>query len=84
MSEFYGELKSQIDELEMHQLVITDAVTMRGYHQDLTVSNLLSGLSPSLCSQVRGQILGGDSILTLTALSLELCVCRLWMVCHLH
>jgi len=27
--EFYGELKGLIDELEMHQLVVTDAVTLR-------------------------------------------------------
>jgi len=31
------------------------------------VSKFLPGLSPTLQSQVRGQILGGDSILTLTA-----------------
>jgi len=32
------------------------------------VSKFLSGLSPTLRSQMRGQILGGDSILTLTAI----------------
>ena len=32
---FYRELKSLIDELEMHQPVVTDAVTLRGYHQVL-------------------------------------------------
>jgi len=65
--EFYGELKSLIDELEMHQPSVTDAATLRGYHQDLTMSKFLSGLSPTLRSQVRGHILGGDSIPTLTA-----------------
>jgi len=63
---FYGELKGLIDELEMHQPIITDAVTLRGYRQDLAVLKYLSGLSPTLISQVRGHILGGDSILTLT------------------
>jgi len=29
--EFYGELKGRIDELEMHQLSVTDAATLRGY-----------------------------------------------------
>jgi len=29
MPEFYGELNSLIDELEMHQLIVTDAVTLR-------------------------------------------------------
>jgi len=37
VSEFYGELKSLIDVLEMHQPVITDAATLRGYRQDLAV-----------------------------------------------
>jgi len=35
--EFYGEPKSLKDELEMHQLVVTDAATLRGYCQDLAV-----------------------------------------------
>ena len=47
---FFGELKSLIDELEMHQPV-TNAATLRRYHQDLAVSKFLSGLSPSLRSQ---------------------------------
>ena len=46
--EFYGELKGLIDELEMHQHGVTDAVTLRGYRQDLAVSKFLSGLSPTL------------------------------------
>ena len=46
--EFYGELKGLIDELEMYQPSVTDAATLRGYHQDLTVSNFLSGLSPTI------------------------------------
>ena len=29
--EFYGELKGLIDELEMHQLALTDVATLRGY-----------------------------------------------------
>ena len=46
--EFYKELKSLIDELKIHQPVVTDAATLRGYRQDLAVSKFLSGLSPSL------------------------------------
>ena len=46
--EFYGELKTLIDELEMHQPAVTDAATLTGYHQDLAVSKFLSGLSPTL------------------------------------
>ena len=63
VSEFYGELKGLLDELEMHY--VTDAA--RRYHQDLAVSKFLSGLSPTLRSQVWGQILGGKNISTLTA-----------------
>ena len=45
---FYGELKSLIDELEMHQPLITDAATLRRYHQNLAVLKFLFGLSLSL------------------------------------
>jgi len=58
--ELYGELKGLIDELEMYQPSITNATTLREYLQDLAVPKFLSGLSPILRSQVRGQILGGD------------------------
>ena len=50
----------------MHQPSVTDAATLRRYRQDLTVSKFLSGLSPTLRSQVHCQILGEDNILTLT------------------
>ena len=46
--EFYGELKDLIAELEMHQPAVTDATTLRGYHQDLAVLKFLFGLSPTL------------------------------------
>jgi len=65
--EFYGKLKGLIDVLKMYQPVVTDAATLRGYRQDLVLLKFLSGLSPILQSHVRGQILGGDSILMLTA-----------------
>jgi len=64
---FYDELKILIDELEMHQPAVTDAATLRGYRQNLTVSKFQFGLSPILRSQVRDQRLGGDSIFTLIA-----------------
>ena len=67
VTEFYGELKCLIDELEMHQPAVTDAATLRGYRQDLAVSKFLSDLSPTLRSRMRGQILRGDNILILTA-----------------
>ena len=51
----------------MHQPAVTDAATLKGYRQDFAVSKFLSGLNPTLRSQVWGQILRGDSILTLTA-----------------
>ena len=48
MSEFYGELKGLIDELEIHQPVVTYAATLRGSRQDLAVSKFLYDLSPTL------------------------------------
>ena len=35
VAKFYRELKSLVDELEMHQPVVTDPTTLRGYRQDL-------------------------------------------------
>ena len=55
MPELYDELKGLIDELEMHQLAVIHATT-RGYRRDLMVSKFLSGLNPTLQSQVWGQI----------------------------
>jgi len=54
MHEFYEELKCLIDELEVHLLCVTDAATLRGCRQDLAVSKFLSGLRPTLRSQMRG------------------------------
>ena len=51
----------------MHQPVVTDIATLRGYRQDLAMSKFLSGLSQSFRSQVRGQILERDNIPILTA-----------------
>ncbi|XP_020265126.1 uncharacterized protein LOC109840777 [Asparagus officinalis] len=65
--DFFGELKGLIDELEMHQPALADAATLLGYHRDLAVSKFLSGVHPTLQSQVRRQILGGDIIPSLTA-----------------
>ena len=84
MLEFYGELKSLINELEMHQPVVPDATTLRGYCQDLVVSEFLSGLSLTLRSQVRGQILEGDNILTLTATFSRVCEYLLELMFPLH
>ena len=35
MPEFYGELKDLIDKLEIHQPVVTNEATLKGYRQDL-------------------------------------------------
>jgi len=61
--EFYRELKSLIDKLEMHQRAVSDAATLKRYRQDLTVYKFSSGLSPSMRSRVRGQILEGEYFL---------------------
>jgi len=62
VSEFYGELKGLIDELEMYQPFVTDAATLRGVSSGSRMSKFLSGLSPTLWSQIWGQIMGGDNI----------------------
>ena len=82
--EFYGELKSLIDELEMHQLVVTDAATLRGYYQDLRESKFLSGLSSTLRSQVRGQILGGGIPMLTATFSRVMSVYTRCFICTIH
>ncbi|XP_020266951.1 uncharacterized protein LOC109842493 [Asparagus officinalis] len=49
---FFGELKGLIDELEMHQPAVADVTTLLRYRRDLAVSKFLSGLHPTLQSQV--------------------------------
>jgi len=51
----------------MQQPAVIDVATLWEYRQDLAVSKFLYGLSPSLRSLVRAQILGGENIPTLTA-----------------
>jgi len=71
--EFYDEFKSLIDELEMHQPDVTDAVTLRGYRQDLAVSKFLSGLSLTLCPRCGVRFWEEIVFLRLLPPSQELC-----------
>jgi len=67
VAEFYRELKSLVDEVEMHQPAVTDAATLRGIVRISQCKSFCLALALQLRSQVRGQILEGDSIPTLTA-----------------
>jgi hypothetical protein len=80
--EIFDKLKGLIDELEIHQQAVADAPTMLGYCRDQAVSKFLFDPSHTLQSQVWGQILGGDSIPSLTAHSPELCMYLLELLLH--
>jgi len=76
MPELYGELKSLIDELEMHQPAVTDAVILRGNCQDLTVSKILSGLISQAITCTRSD--------TGNCYFLQNYACLLKLMCPLH
>ena len=60
--EYYSTLRGILDELDVHQPHVTDLQVLKRYREDLATSNFLSGLDPSLVTQIRGQILGGDIV----------------------
>ena len=55
-------LRVLLDELEIYQPLTTDTTQMKQYHEELTVAIYLFSLSPDLNSQIKGQILGADSV----------------------
>jgi len=68
-------LKWILDELDFYQLLILDLKVLQRYHDELAALKFLSGLNTSLCNQVRGQILAGDTIPSFsTTLSRVRCV----------
>lgn len=56
-------------EVEIYQLLVTDLKTLQQYRQDLVVAKFYSGLDSSLLTHMRGQILAGDSVPSLTTYS---------------
>lgn len=68
MSKYYSALQDILDELEVYQLLVTDLNTLRRYRQNPVVAKFLVGLNSSLLTQVKGHILTGDSVPSLTTI----------------
>ena len=69
----FTRLRALLDELEMYQPLTGDISQMKKYREELAVSIYLFNLNSNLSSQIRGQVLGADSLLDLqTVLSKSL------------
>ena len=62
LQEFYAELRSLLNQLEIYQPYTADLATQRRYREELAVGLFLLGVNPTLGSQIRGPILS-DAIL---------------------
>jgi len=64
--EYCSTLRGILNELDVHQSLVTDLWVLKMYCEDLAVLKILYGLDPSLVTQVCGQILGGDNMPSLS------------------
>ena len=62
LQEFYAELRSLLNQLEIYQPYTADLATQRRYREELAVGLFLLGVNPTLGSQIRGLLLS-DAIL---------------------
>ena len=62
LQEFYAELRTLLNQLEIYQPYTADLATQRRYREELAVGLFLLGVNPTLGSQIRGPILS-DAIL---------------------
>ena len=63
--EHFTLLRALLDEFEVYQLLTADIIQMRQYHEELVMAIYLFNLTPDFSSQIKGQILGADSVLDL-------------------
>ena len=62
VQEHFTRLRALLHELEMYQPLTEDVSQMKKYRQELAVSIYLFSLNSNLSSQIRGQVLGVDSL----------------------
>ena len=55
-------LQSLVQEISLYQPPTTDLCTLERYHDEIIAGVYLSGLRPSIASQIRGQILSGTQV----------------------
>ena len=52
--------------MRLRSTLVLDVTVMQEYQEELAIAKFLSALRPELASQVRGHILGGDTVPSLT------------------
>ena len=67
VQEFNGSLRTLLDELEIYQPFTVDISKMRQYKEELVVAIFLVGLTLALASQIRGPILGVETLPSLSS-----------------
>ena len=64
----FSRMQALIQEVDLYQPPTTDLVTLKHYRAELYASIYLSGLCPSIASQLRGSLLSGDHVLGITSI----------------
>ena len=64
----FGRKQSLIQEVDLYQPPTTDLVTLKRYRAELYAGIYLSGLRPSIASQLRGSLLSGDHVPSITTI----------------
>ena len=64
----FGRMQALIQEVDLYQPPTTDLVTLKRYRPELYASIYLSGLRPSIVSRLRGSLLSGDHVPSITTI----------------
>ena len=64
----FGRMQALIQEVDLYQPPTTDLVTLKRYRAELYAGIYLSGLHPSIASQLRGSLLSGDHVPGITTI----------------
>ena len=64
----FGCMQALIQEVDLYQPPTTDLVTLKRYRAKLYAGIYLSGLLPSIASQLRGSLLSGDHVPSITTI----------------
>ena len=68
LQDHFGRLQSLVQELSLYQPPTTNLCTLERYREELIAGAYLSGLRPSIASQICGQVLYGTHILDTTSI----------------
>ena len=64
----FGYMQALIQEVDLYQPPTTDLVTLKRYHAELYAGSYLSGLHPSIASQLKVSLLSGDHVPSITTI----------------